>query len=389
MQLKIKVCPKDFIVKEIVSLPLIESGAYGVYLLEKYGWNTIDLLLEISRRLNLSFECLSYGGRKDRYALTTQHIAIKSPEHFSLKESNYSLKFVGFMDRPMGPDLIKANEFRITIRKLSIKDIEYASTQIEKVSSIGYPNYFDDQRFGCFDKRLGFWAEKILKKQFNGALKIYLTSVYPGDKKDENQRKRFFFENWRDWQACFKKAKATLEKQAFAFLMNHPNGFLELLKAIPKYETSFFVSSHQSYLWNEMLRRVIKSKLTSSLTSYPGVAGEYIFYTNLNKQECDYFKKLNIPLPGNRPKVEDALTRDIYMQVLAENGIKSQMFNKVKIRKVFFKALQRKAITRSEDLNYEFLNDEIYTGKRKLCLKFSLSRGSYATMFIKRIFACK
>jgi len=387
MPLKIKVQPEDFVVREIAPLPLMPKGAYGVYLLEKRGWNTLELLLELSRRLNIPFESFSYGGRKDRYAFTSQCITINSTKRSAVKERNYTLKFIGFMARPMGPDLIKANEFQITVRKLGAKDINNIAPQIENINSFGYPNYFDDQRFGCFDRRQGFWAEKILKQQFNGALKIYLTSIHPQDKKKDKERKSLFFQNWRDWQVCLKEAKTKLEKNAFRFLMSHPNSFLELLKAIPRYEASFFVSSYQSYLWNEILRRIIKSKLMGPWLNYPGQAGEYIFYNRLDKQDYDYFKKLSIPLPGRKPGIEDEWAKDAYSQTLEENGIRHPMFNKIKIRKVFFKSSQRKALVKPEDLNFEYLDDEIYPGKKKLCLKFCLPRGSYATMFIKRIFA--
>jgi tRNA pseudouridine13 synthase len=160
MRLKIKVKPEDFMVEEIAFLPLVNEGDYGAYLLKKNGWNTIDLLLELARRLNIPFTRFSYGGRKDRYALTSQYNSIKSPGFFDLREKNYSLTRVGVMERPMGPDLIRRNRFEITVRKLNREDVDKISSLVQDAGSTGYPNYFDDQRFGSFDSRQGFFAEK-------------------------------------------------------------------------------------------------------------------------------------------------------------------------------------------------------------------------------------
>ncbi|MCX5703522.1 MAG: tRNA pseudouridine(13) synthase TruD [Candidatus Omnitrophica bacterium] len=387
MHLKIKVKPEDFLVKEIVSLSLSKKGDYAVYLLEKRGWNTVELLLELSRTLGIPLRYFSYGGRKDRYSLTSQYISIKTQERFALKEKDYALKFVGFMERPMGPDLIQENQFAITVRKLSKDDTDKTLSEIEKVIAIGYPNYFDDQRFGSFDPRGGFLAEKLLRQEFAGALKIWLASIYPQDKKEERDRKRFFFENWRSWQACLRKAKTGREKKAFEFLARKPNGFLEVLKDIPRCELSTYISSYQAFLWNEILRRLIKLKLPHSLKSYKGLTGEYLFYAHLDEKDYRYFRDLDIPSPGAKPETKDELIKSLYLQVLEAHRIKNSMFNKMKVRQAFFKSIPRLAIVKPQGLTFDFLDDELYPGKKKLELKFSLPRGSFATMFVKRLFS--
>jgi len=386
MRIKIKAKPEDFAVEEIASLPLVNKGEYGAYLLKKKGWNTIDLLLELSRRLNIPFTHFSYGGRKDRYALTSQYISIKSPGSFDLREKNYSLMRVGVMERPMGPDLIRGNKFEIAVRKLNKDDTDKIASLVQNAGSNGYPNYFDDQRFGSFDSRQGFFAEKLLRQQFNGALKIYLARVYSTDNQEEKERKNFFFERWKDWEACLKKAKTRFEKRAFAFLARNPSGFLEVLKGMPRHELSAFIASYQAYLWNEMLRRLIKQELPGPFKNYSGLAGEYIFFTDFDENENRYFRNLTIPVPGAKPKTEDALVKKVYLQVMEANNLKNSVFNKVNLRRAFFKSFGRLAMVKPDGLNFDFLDDELYPGRKKLRLKFQLPRGSYATMFIKRIF---
>jgi tRNA pseudouridine13 synthase len=63
------------------------------------------------------------------------------------------------------------------------------------------------------------------------------------------------------------------------------------------------------------------------------------------------------------------------------------MFNIRKIRQAFFTGVERKTVVIPESLSIEHSDDEIYIGKKKLVLKFILPRGSFGTMFIKRLFS--
>ncbi|MDD4907980.1 MAG: tRNA pseudouridine(13) synthase TruD [Candidatus Omnitrophica bacterium] len=387
MNPKIKVRPEDFRVEEVAALPLVKAGAFGVYSLQKKLRNTVELLQELSRKLDIPFRDFSYGGRKDRHALTTQYITVRSSRRLSLEEENYSLRFVGYMRRPMGPDLIQDNRFEVTARKLGNGDITGAQDELKNISACGFPNYFDDQRFGSFDSRQGFLAEKLLKQQFNGALKIYLTSVHPNDEKEERRRKGLFVEYWKDWKACRQHAKTRTEAEAFDTLIRKPAGLLEQLKKMPRNELSTYISAYQSYLWNEVLRCFLKAVLPEQLRPCRGAAGEYFFYSTVDPTNLRYLDKVYIPMPGAGLKIKDEIVRVIYSRVLQDNGIKMPMFNKLKLRQAFFKPFERKAIVKPANLSVEPLADEIYPGDQKLILKFCLPRGSYATMFLKRIFS--
>ncbi|MCF6153796.1 MAG: tRNA pseudouridine(13) synthase TruD [Candidatus Brocadia sp.] len=490
--LKIKVKPEDFIVEEVAGLPLQKDGNFRVYLLKKRGWNTVDILKMLSRKFSIPYSYFSYGGKKDKYAFTSQYITIarqgdkkttpplSSPSQgedregrkkFRIKppnsrfhakdkevrsnsislheypvptkvdEENYSLSFVGYMDRPMGPDLITGNKFQIVVRNLTENDLTSALHEIDRVKQDGYPNYFDDQRFGSFDARQGFIAEKILKKHYNGALKIYFSSIHPEDSKEEKEHRKFFYENWGNWQECLKGATSKFEKETFRYLEKHPKGFIPILQRISHEKMVLFFSAYQSHIWNEVLRKIIRSVSNDSFMSgnsktinsspstgeirrgcrekndHPplsprstersrrspikggeiisrrpdlkiskGIAGDYVFYMQLGDRSKAYLGTLVIPMPASNIRMPDDFTKNLYSEVLKENNLKSPMFNIRKLRQAFFKGIERKAIVTPEDLSVDSAEDEIYQGKKKLILKFFLPRGCYGTMFIKRLF---
>ena len=123
-----------------------------------------------------------------------------------------------------------------------------------------------------------------------------------------------------------------------------------------------------------------------NLKTSRGIAGDYLFCTRLDDKNKGYLSRLIIPMPASNIRMPDTFTETFYSEVLKENDIKSPMFNIRKIRQAFFKGIERKAVVIPEELSVDYSDDEIYTGREKLVLRFFLPRGSYGTMLIKRLF---
>lgn len=386
--MKIKVKPEDFIVEEDADLKLHKGGDYKVYLLTKRGFNTVDLLLRLSKKLDIPFSNFSYGGKKDRHALTTQYITIKDKSIFDTEEASFNLRYVGDMQKPMGPDLIKGNGFKIVIRDLDEKEALKSKGEIGLVQEYGFINYFDDQRFGSYDREQGFIGEKIIQNHHNIALKIYITGIHPEDKKAEKERKRFFFNNWGNWQGCLKIAKTSFEKRAFRILAKkETNPFLKNIMMIPREELSMFFSAFQSYLWNELAERVFKAYHSGTLLRYKGIYWEYLFYRSLHKKSSSYLTELLLSTASQNAKMPDALTENLYTEILNEHQLQPSSFNLRKIKAAFFKSNPRALVIVPAISHAEVEDDELYNGKKKLSLEFKLPKGSYGTMLIKRLMA--
>ncbi|MDQ0286766.1 tRNA pseudouridine13 synthase [Desulfofundulus luciae] len=383
--MKLKVIPGDFVVRELARLPLREKGPYRLYLLEKKGWNTIDLLLQLAKAHGLPYRLFAYGGLKDRHAHTFQYVTVKHPANLTTGDKNFFFQSIGYMDRPMGPDLLEGNEFAITIRALSPEEVSRITRRVDEVRGFGYPNYYDDQRFGSMDRQMGFMAERLLKKHYNGSLQIYLTGIYPEEKKETKERKRFFREHWGDWATCLSRAKTTMENRIFSLLAEKPRAYIEALQMIPREELSLLFSAYQSFLFNELLRRILQD-LGLDLAAVSGVAGPYLFYRRLERKELTYLKPLFLPLAASRMDFPDARTEQLFAAILEERGIKRSSFNLRKVRQAFFKSTPRNAVVFPCDFRLEPAEpDDLYPGRQKIRLFFKLPRGSYGTMLIKRL----
>ena len=90
--MKLKRQPEDFRVEE---LPLVEggdAGRFAFYRLTKRGVGTLEALEELRRRWNLSSRQISYGGLKDRHAVTIQYLTILDGPDRGFRERGLDLE---------------------------------------------------------------------------------------------------------------------------------------------------------------------------------------------------------------------------------------------------------------------------------------------------------
>jgi len=409
--LKIKVIPEDFIVRELINLKLKSDGPYRIYLLEKRHWNTMDALLAIARENRMPLAKIGYGGRKDRHAVTYQYISVPKRYDLSFNMPNVKLTFVGFADDFVSAEVLKGNHFEITIRKIPEDKKESILRRLDEIDCYGVPNFFDDQRFGSIMKTDEILAERIIRKHYKGALKLYFTTIGPGDKKEEKQRRKTIEELWGNWQAIAPLCKTKAERDIIKILIegDSKSQLLKAINVIPKEELSMHFSAYQSFLWNLCLEQILQKHVKKPF-KVKGKIMDYIFYKELDEGALKKLKNMQIPtvsykIPGS-PEVV-GVVKDILLQ----RGLKPSDFNLTKIRKSFFKSFLRPAIifpawgppdtgtfrlsgdltagdlTAGRFVCHEpvFEADDIYPGFLKLHLNFTLPSGSFATILIKAI----
>ncbi len=386
MKNKILFRQDDFIVEEKALLGPLGAGPYTLYSLKKRGWNTQDAIRQISQAWNLRPGDCAFGSKKDRYGETTQSITIKKGAPKCLELKNIFVEFKGYADRPLRADAIEGNLFKTMIRDLSADDASDAASNAAGVVSTGFVNYFDDQRFTNYDPVQGFFAEWFLKGHLNSALRSYLASSHPEDKKEEKDRKAFIGAHWKDWQACLGMAKTSFEKRVFVRLVNDPKALHLLIEDIPSEDFHMAASVYQSFLWNEIVRRLLVARKWAD-RSFPGVVGDYLFFEKVNGRDYEYLKDMMLHHPADKVQMPDKILGKIYEKLLAEREVPPALFSKMKTSKVFFKSASRRVLVKPRDTVFRVEEDEQNPGRKKLALEFFLPRGSYATLFLKRIFA--
>src|SRR5262245_62744793 len=98
--MKLKQRPEDFRVEEITAAVAGETGDFSFYRLDKTGWTTPDALAAVRRRWRLDFRRVSYGGLKDRHAVTSQFLTIFRGPSRNLTHERIVLNYLGRRRRP-------------------------------------------------------------------------------------------------------------------------------------------------------------------------------------------------------------------------------------------------------------------------------------------------
>ncbi|MEO0072849.1 MAG: tRNA pseudouridine(13) synthase TruD [candidate division WOR-3 bacterium] len=383
--MKIKVCPDDFIVKEICNIKLSDTGPYQIYELEKIHWDTFDLLDYLNRKYHL--KNIGRAGIKDRYSHSFQYISVKAKEVQEITEKNFKLRFIGYSPRPItGANLVK-NWFSITIRDLKESEIPKVQKNLEHVQQYGFPNYYDEQRMGSARAKAGFIAALLAKKHYNGALKLYLATPSKFDSSNIRRIKKHIFTHWGNWSKClslpdeYGQLRYTLQ-----YLKKHPRDFKGAIKTIRKDLLEMFINAYQAYVFNETLKQILKS-LSLGLFSIRYRFGELYFYQALSLDHLNYLKSLVIPSASYKSSFPEPKIKKIMEEVLQKDNLSIEKLKiDLGIRGLFFKPYERSALVFPENLTVEQIaDDDLYKNCYKMVLTFTLPKGSYATLLIKRI----
>ncbi len=381
--MKIKVRPDDFVVEEVIDLIPSKKGRFTLLRLKKQYWNTLDAIDFVARKLGVPKKNFSRAGLKDRYSLSTQYLTYRGDFGTTVQEKNFSVEPVGRVERHISPENLIFNRFLITLRDLDAGDIENIRKNYAEVIEYGFPNYFDEQRFGSARHKKGFFARLLMRGHYRGALKLLLCYPYKEDNIKNKIFKRYCLEHWGDWAGCLELAPKEFKKTV-RYLMKDARDYKGAIKTIDREMLNIYLLAYQSYLFNRILGLVIKD-FAREVIEVPYSVGEFIYYRKLKSK--DLMDKFMVPMINNQTVLNNCLQGKV-SSVLAIEGITLRDFglSKMRFRGVRFKTFLRKAFIMPEDF---FIGkpevDEIYQNRMKLTLDFKLPAGSYATILVKRL----
>jgi len=387
--MKIKSKPEDFIVSEVADIRQAIKGDYALYLLKKENITTWEALGKLARHLRIPLSKIGYGGLKDRRAIAHQYITIHQGPKRDMKFYLFELIYLGQTSEPMTQAKVLGNRFEITVRDVAVDD-NVLEEEIERVKRYGIPNYFDEQRFGSVkrSKNHEFAVKYIIKGDYERALYLALVSASPDEIQQSRRFRECLKENWRKWENCVSLARLKWEKDLLNFLINHQPSkrtFKRALHLVDKEYLFFLGNAYQSYLWNEVLKKVLVN-LSAVEIKIPYLLGELYCYRTLKKDQQKKLEGLKIPLPSPRLNLveNDPLIKFSFEEVLAEEGLKELRELKTFVKGLIFKSYPRPAVVFPQDLRFERVGEKIVK------LFFFLEKGSYATLVVKRLFyACE
>ena len=371
---RIKQIPEDFIVEEITpDGKILEIGNKGIenknqeekeyvhFTLQKYNWDTMKAIKEISRRLGISHKRFGFAGTKDKRALTTQRVSLWNKKIEDLERvriKDIKLKDFRYEDERINLGDLLGNRFTVVIRNLGY-DEEIIR---ERISSLmnelkgQIPSFFGVQRFGTVRPITHLVGKEILKKNFKGAVMIYLSMEFEGEDEEVKEVRKTLRETG-DFRETLKNFPKHLgyENAMLNFLVKEreKENFIGALRKLPKKLRQMFIHAYQAYIFNKSLSEYIKR----------GIVVE------------------RLPLVGYKTEIDEITSR-----ILNEEGISQEDFRVDSMPELSSKGEYMNCFAIVENL--EIINigdDELNEGKKRLTIRFSLGKGNYATVFLREV----
>jgi tRNA pseudouridine13 synthase len=400
--MKLKQRPEDFCVEELTTAVAGGNGDCAFYRLEKTGWTTPDALAAIRRRWQIDLPRLSYGGLKDRHAVTTQFLTIFRGPKRNLSHERITVTYLGQRPQPYTSSDIAANRFTIVLRAMSDTAVSLAERGLAEVQATGLPNYFDDQRFGSVsggasgsvtpattNESPEFVAREMVFGRFEAALKLALAAPYEFDRAESKREKAMLHEHWGDWTTLKSILPKGHARSLVDYLVTHPADFKGAVARLRPDLHGLYLSAYQSYLWNRTLAAwLIRTLGPENLADVDLKLDRMPVPVRVPDDKRAEWETLVLPLLSARVKpAPDAPWLPFAEEVLKAEGLTLPELKIKGMQKPFFSKGDRPACVRPANLTHAADTDDLNPGRRKLTLRFDLPRGSYATMLVKRVTA--
>ncbi|NPE26686.1 tRNA pseudouridine(13) synthase TruD [Methanococcoides sp. SA1] len=138
---------------------------------------------------------------------------------------------------------------------------------------------------------------------------------------------------------------------------------IKTLKTLPRKILLMHVNAVQSKIFNDILEEGLE-------------------------QGLDFTKKgqQSIPLMGYKTRFSQGRLGKIEQSILKSHNLTLEDFNITEIPHLRMKGSFRTALVEIKDLDIEILEDEKYSGAKKIQIQFTLPKGVYATTFLENFF---
>lgn len=388
--MKLRRLPEDFQVDEITRVTP-DGGPFALYRLTKTSIGTPEAVGAIVEKWKIQRQRMSYGGLKDRHAVTVQHLTIHNGPRKSLKQNSINLEYLGQTRVPFTPAEIDGNRFQLVLRDMSEAEVQQAEAAASQVRMTGLPNYFDDQRFGS----LGVSGEWIGRAWCLGnwerALWLALADPHVNDPSSEKKQKQLLRDLWGQWPECQQQLERSSRRSIVTYMSDKVKvgkdpDYRGALARISVDLRGLYLSAFQSALWNRLLTRFIDANCgAESLHTFELLSGRCVFPLKAADDAIGTMQSTELPLPCARIDRPEGLIGDLLDAVLEEEKIELREIRVKYPRDSFFSKGLRKAIIHPAELSTSTDDDDLYPQQKKLTLSFTLPRGSYATILVKRL----
>jgi len=385
---KIKQKPTDFKVTELLDEDvLVKRGPHRVYRVTKRQQTSLEAADILADLAGVRAGDVSMAGLKDRQGVTRQYMSIPKGKTVDFQRNEFRVETVGSCEEEISSSHSQGNAFEIVVRDLGEQELTRARKALDSVREFGMPNYFDEQRFGNLRHKQGWIARDLMQGRAESALKRLLTGVSDFDNKHNRSFKSALFRNWGKWNTCRDIAgKFGQHHSIFEHLRRNDGDFKGAFRFVSSRIRLIHLYAIQSHVWNRVLAGTIEQNVDSAKRfTFRTLEGKLVFPLYEVRLPDSWQNKLTLPGPSLEG-VTDEDQRKRFAGVFADGDLSVETFRIDDVPGFALKPEQRDAVVIPKDLRLRPPEpDPMNRGKKFVRLSFSLPRGSYATLVVRRL----
>lgn len=408
--------PEDFAVTErpmpafLAALSPSRSGEapHAVYELTKRSLATPEATGMFGRAVGVGGGRVDYAGLKDKHARTVQMVSVEPGDGRvprQVDDRGWSARLLGWSGMPVTAECIEGNRFEIVVRDLSkaaCNEMDHRAGLLRSGGSLLVMNYFGAQRFGSARHGQGFIGPRLIKGEFEGALRLAIGTPARKDTGKTRAFTRACARHWGEWQRLATELPRCPERRAIETLAAG-GSFAQAFAALPHFTQQMAVEAYQSHIWNATARRlaqrIVGDAAVGELAKMPEGPGRVRPLAALRAND-DFGPMLFPPavavgeawphahMPVLGPRTELVAPWGVEAAaVLEEEGIRQEDLGIPGFRRPYFGEANRALFVIAE--GFEMTppeQDEMGSPKaHKRTLRFALGRGAYATVVLRAL----
>ncbi len=379
---------EDFRVEEYVAIEGLSSeekaGYYPLYRVQKHSIDTLHMARELSGILRSR---VSYGGLKDKRAVSIQYVtptSKRSQRPPEVTTDRFSARLIGFVPKPISRGAIVGNRFEVTLRDCCPEVGQRADDTLQLASERMLPNFYGLQRFGTSGPGTHRVGKAIVKREFDEAVSLILFEARPGDDGQTLAAKEAFrADRYEEGLGLLSRAQ-DVESRVARSLSRNPGDWVKALRAIPVSLRRLYVEAYESSIFNETLSEAIARREDISKPR-PGdnwavVSDDGMVTSAVHgvKEAPDIDGSPMVQLVGYATRDYGSRFDACINMVLEGEGIRAQDFYVKEMQEVSAEGGFRRPHMAIKDSSC-FVKDGT------AFLKFTLARGQYATVLLREI----
>ena len=357
----------DFRVEEVMSTDGLSTerkpGYFPLYKVEKRSIDTMHMAREMSVDLKSR---VSYGGLKDSKAAAVQYVtptSTRSAVPANVVRDRFSATLIGYIPRPLSRASVLGNRFEVILRECC-EDVGSRVTEAMECAKGGrVPNYYGHQRFGVNGPGTHRIGKAIVRREFEAAVKVLLEGCADGSPLPRGK---------------------DVESMVVRELERHPGEWVRALRAVPLRLRRLYVQAYQSFVFNRTLSRAMAKGLDISAVqegdNWAEASEDGLLISKARgvreKPTGDAVPMVQIVGYAHRDygsRFDSCLT-----EVLESEGVSASQFYVQEMQEVSCEGAFRRPHLAVADASWSI--DE-----GAVSLKFTLSRGEYATVLLREI----